>query len=131
MKKFAVLFVVGLFLVSGCGKKNQVTCTGTHEESGQKYSMTVTADIKDDKVSSVSAKLAFDNEDYAKSFCAMLGLTNSFAEEGDSKIEYTCDKKSITIKNFEAISESDGEPIIGLAKEEFIKGLQGEEFTCK
>lgn len=131
MKKVAILFVVGLFLVSGCGKKNQVTCTATQEENGQKYTMTITADMKDDKVSSVSAKMAFDSEDTAKSFCGILGLVNSMAEDEDSKVNYDCGKKSITIKNYEKLAESEGEEVKGLTKEEFIKGLEEEKFTCK
>ena len=131
MKKFAILFVVGLFLVSGCGKKNQVTCTAAQEEEGQKYTMTLTADIKDDKVSGVSAKMDFDNEDTAKSFCGILGLVNSMAEDENSKVNYDCGKKSITIKNYENLAESEGEEVTNISKEEFIKELEEEGFTCK
>lgn len=131
MKKVAILFVIGLFLVSGCGKKNQVVCTGSQEESGQKFTMKVTANIKDDKVSGISAKMTFDNEDMAKSFCGILGLANSMSEDSKNKIEFDCGKKSITIKNYEKLAESEGENVADLSKEDFIKAMEEEGLTCK
>ena len=133
MKKFAFLFVVGIFLVSGCGSnKNQVVCTGTQEEDGYKVDMKIEASIKDDKVSSVSATMAVDNEDMAKTLCGFLGLAKSMAEEDSTKIDYECKGKEIKIKNFDAMESTEENQVIGMSKADFIKAMEEEDgVTCK
>lgn len=132
MKKFAFLFVVGLFLLSGCGSnKNKVVCTGTQEEDGQKVEMKVEANLKDDKVSSVSAIMKLDNEDMAKTICGFLGLANSMAENESEKIDYDCNGTEIKIKNYDAMESSEEDKIVGLSKADFIKAMEEEELKCK
>lgn len=132
MRKFAFLFVVGLFLLSGCGSKgNQVVCTGTQEEDGQKVEMKVVADLKDDKVSAVSATMKLDSEEMAQTLCGFLGLANSMAESDSDKIDYDCDGKEIRIKNFDAMESSEDDKMVGLTKADFIKAMEEEELKCK
>ena len=133
MKKFAFLFVVGLFLVAGCGsKKNQVVCTGTEEEAGQKVEMKIEASLKDEKISSVSATLKLDDENTAQTYCSFLGLANSMAESDSEKIDYECKGKEIKIKNYESFEASeDGSTIVGLSKADFVEAMEAEGLKCK
>ena len=62
MKKYLFLLAAVLFLLVGCGKSNQVVCTGTQTESGISMKMTIKADIKDNKVSKAMAEISFDDK---------------------------------------------------------------------
>ena len=132
MKKFAFLFVVGLFLVAGCGSNgNKVVCTGTQAEDGLKVEMKIEASLKDDKVSSVSATMKLDNEETAQQFCSFMALANSMAEDESDKIDYECKGKEIKIKNYDAMDSSEDDKVVGLSKADFIKAMEDEALTCK
>ena len=138
MKKFGAFLFVSTLLLTGCGKNNKVTCSGTQEEGGKKFTTEITATLKDDKVNSLSSKMTFGDEESAKEYCGMLALASSFTSNENEKIDYKCDGKSVTINNFEnLVSDDDDDKIIGLTKQEFIDEMtksakeEGTEITCK
>lgn len=131
MKKLVFVLGLGLFLMTGCGKK-ELTCTGTVDEEGVKVNMEVTAKFKDDKVNEVSAVMSFDDEEMTKQYCSLFELANSFEEDETKKIKYTCKEKSIVFENYAQVVETDEEvKITGVTEEEFRKQMETLELTCK
>lgn len=61
MKKTLVLGIGALLLFTGCGS-NKVVCTQTTEEDGKKMKLQVTANMKDNKVSTVDATIKFEDD---------------------------------------------------------------------
>lgn len=133
MKKFAILLLVGLFFVVGCGKNNnKVVCKATTTEEGKTIKAEVVATLKNEKVSDVSATMVFDDESTAQAFCGLYGLANQYAEKETDKIDINCKGKTVKIKNFAKILDSEENSIIGLSKDEFIKQVETEDsFSCK
>ena len=131
MKKLVFVLGLGLFLMTGCGKK-ELTCTGTVDEEGVKVNMEVTAKFKDDKVNEVSAVMSFDDEEMTKQYCSLFELANSFEEDATKKIEYTCKEKSIEFKNYAQVVETDSDTkITNITEEEFKKEMENLELSCK
>ncbi len=132
MKKimFSIMVVGCVFLLTGCGLGNKVVCTGTTEESGYKVGMKVTATLKGNKVDKVSASMSFDNKETADTFCSILKLANTYAEDG-KKIDFSCSGKSITIKDYTQLVDSSDEKLSDITKEDFIKAMESEKLKCK
>lgn len=134
MKKFGAFLFVSTLLLTGCGQK-KVTCSATMEEGGKKVTTEVNANLKNDKVDSVSAKMTFDDESTAQETCGLLKLASSMSSDDSKKIDYKCDGKTITINNYNLLSEDDNK-MVGLTKEEFIDQMkksaeeEGIEFKC-
>ncbi|MCR5787685.1 MAG: hypothetical protein K6G37_01160 [Bacilli bacterium] len=129
MKKVAVLGLTSLFLLTGCGSKNNVVCTGSTNEGGEKISMKVTGSLKGDKIEKVSAKLTFGSKDKAKQYCSIFELANSMASDSKDKIDVKCSGKSIEFKDYTKVSSDDS--IIGASKADFIKAMEEQELKCK
>ena len=128
-KKIGALAVVSTLVLTGCGKKT-VTCSATQEDGGEKMTTEVVGTLKSNKIDSVKAKITFEKEETAKTYCSFLGLAST-ADDG-SKIDIKCDGKSITISNYEKLDSSD--KIIGLTKDEFISKMKesgGDKVSCK
>ena len=53
MKKILFLSILSLFLLTGCGKSNTITCTGTQDEDSIKVKSEIKAEIKDNKVTKI------------------------------------------------------------------------------
>lgn len=131
MKKYflVVLCAVLVFVVTGCGNKNQVKCTGSFSEGGMNMDAEVIADLDDaDKVVDVTAIMDLKDKDTASQFCSLYKM---FADE-EKGIEISCSGSKITIKGFSKLeAETEEDDVTGKAKEEFIKAMEEEEFTCK
>ena len=128
MKKYLLLLVVGLFLLAGCGKKADITCTGEMEEGGIKAKATYYAYLKDDKVNRVDMEMEIDDENTAKQTCQTMELLKTMSGDEAKDMVVKCSGKTVTIENFPA-DENDG--MIGVSKEEFIKAAEGQSLTCK
>lgn len=122
MKKTLVLGIGALLLFTGCGS-NKVVCTQTTEEDGKKMELQVTANMKDNKVSTVDATIKFEDDTTA----------SQFADDESKKIDVKCSGKSITIKNYDSVlASSDSEnKVTGLTKDEFIQKMTSEDENVK
>ncbi len=133
MKKYflVVLCALLLFVVTGCGSKNELRCTQSMNESGIKMDGEIIAEFdKDDKL--VDATVVYDlgDKDTATSWCAMFKMT----ENKDKGITVDCSGSKITMTGYaKAVEEEseDGEKILGKTKEEFKKYAEAEGMTCK
>ena len=134
MKKyFLVVFCAALlFVVTGCGSKNEMKCTGTMEENGQKVEAEVTAEFdKDDKLTTVTMVEDLGDKEKADQFCAMY---NAFASQMPEGVSVSCSGSKVTIKGFEKMDDEEEESVIGKSKEEFKKAMEEQsegKLTCK
>lgn len=130
MKKILFLSILSLFLLTGCGKSNTITCTGTKDEDSIKVKSEIKAEIKDNKVTNVTAKMEFDDSKTASTMCGIFNLANSMAEKDEDKFDYDCKDKTIIFKNYLKLlsSEKDKQEF---TKEEFVKIMEEEKLTCK
>ena len=95
MKKGILLGIAGLFILTGCG--NKVVCTGKIDESGTKAEAKITATIKSDKVSKVSAKMTFADEKTAKTVCTYADLANTLAEKKKIRLRLLAKEKLLLL----------------------------------
>ena len=130
MKKILFLSILSLFLLTGCGKSDTITCTGTQDEDTIKVKSEIKAEIKDNKVTNVTAKMEFDDSKAASTMCGIFNLANSMAENDEDKFDYDCKDKTITFKNYLKLlsSEQDKQEF---TKDEFIKIMEEAKLTCK
>ena len=129
-KYFLVVFcLVLLFVVTGCGNKNQVVCTQTETEGGVTVKGTVTVDFdKDDKLTDATAVYDIGNKTTADQYCALMKLV----ENPDKGVKVECSGSKVTIKGFaNADLDEDEEQVIGMTKADFIQKMQAEGLTCK
>ena len=150
MKKLQLGAVVGvsaLVLLTGCGGSgNKVNCTANFEEEGHKYKAEMIAELDNDKVKDLSASMTFESADDAdqfySSYQAIINMAKQYAEEGQEIPEIDIKKsgKTITISNYAALTSTidseDGEKLIGITKDEFIKKVEsmdedGVKWSCK
>ena len=132
MKKyFLVVFCVALlFVVAGCSKKNQVTCSATHTEDGITIKGEVVADLdKDNKITGATASYELNDETTAQQYCSLLKLM----ENTEKGVKVNCSGKKITIEGYANVDSEDenDKEIIGMTKEDFVKAMEEEEMTCK
>ena len=131
MKKYYLVLVCALLLllVTGCGNKNQVKCTGEFSESGINMGAEIIADLDaDDKI--VDATVVYDLKDstMASQYCSLFKL----AEDSDKGISVSCSGSKITITGYANMSDDDdSDGYLGVSKEDFIKAMEEEKFTCK
>ncbi len=130
MKKLVIFLccAVMLLVVTGCGKKNQVVCSKTAEEEGQKMTVEVTVDFdSSDKATNASMVYDFEDKTLAETFCNLF-------KESDQKDNISCSGTKITIKDLDAFEdeeEEDSEKVVGQSKEDVLKTAEEEGFTCK
>ena len=133
MKKyFLIVFCALLLVVTGCGNKNQVKCTGTTTEGGITVKAEVIADLDNDsKVKDVTAVMDLGNNDTANQFCSLYKMM----ENSENGVKVSCSGSKITIEgyaNIDADEDEEQKQIIGMTKEEFINTMSAEEgVTCK
>ena len=129
MKKYLFVLVCALLLlVTGCGNKNQVKCTGKDESTGMEAQ--IVADF-DDNSKLVDASVVYDvkDKDTVEQYCSLFKLM----ENTDKGVSVSCSGTKITIKGFAKMEadEDEEDSMIGKTKEEFIKAMEEEKFTCK
>lgn len=132
MKKYllALFCVMLLFVVTGCGSKNQVKCTGTQTESGITIKGEVIADLdNDNKITDATVVYDLGDKTTADQYCALFKLM----ENADKGVSVSCSGSKITIKGYANMEseDDDDDVLLGATKEEFIKAMEKENFTCK
>ena len=130
MKKYLLVVLCALLLVvvTGCGSKNTVVCSGKIEG----YEAELTAEFDDnDKLTTVTAVEDVGSKEAADQMCALSSL---FEAQG---VTVSCSGSKVTIKGFEKMTDSEDEDdvkMVGLTKEEFKKAMEEEsegQVTCK
>ena len=123
MKKLLIIFVV--LLLVGCAKSNDIICERNSIDD-YVYQEKVIATLDGDNIKSIKNELSFDKKEEASLYCESL---KSYKTYYDSKLDYECTKKKITINNFELLIEVDD--IIGSSKEDFISLMTDNKYACK
>ena len=130
MKKTLVMVFGALLLVSltGCGAKNQVKCTSTSTELGMEMKTEVIADLdKDNNIKALSATIDFGSKETANTMCSLYKLSE---QEG---LSVSCSGSKMTIKGYDKMisDEDDDVKLIGMSKDDFVKGMESQGATCK
>lgn len=107
MKKTLVLGLAGLFLVTGCG--NKVTCKS---DEG-----TVTASLKDNKVTKISMKIEAPSKSEAKAFCSLYKNAK-------------CSGKTVKIDDAASLMGISKSQLGKVTKDDFVKGMKSSGFKC-
>jgi hypothetical protein len=133
MKKYFLMVLCALLLlvVTGCGNKNQVVCTGSMSEGGVEVKAEMVAEFdKDDKLTTVTVTEDLGDKEKADQMCA---LFKAFVP-ADSGVDISCSGSKVTIKGYENMADDEEDKMIGMTKEEFKKAMQEETkgaVTCK
>ena len=133
MKKyFLVVFcALLLFVVTGCGNKNEVKCTGTMSEGGVNVTAEIIGEFDDnDKLTTVTMIEDLGDKEKADQMCA---LVKAFMP-ADSGVDVSCSGSKVTIKGYEKMADDEDEQVIGMTKEEFKQAMESEaegQVTCK
>ncbi len=133
MKKyFLVVFcALLLFVVTGCGNKNQVVCTGSMSEGGVEVKAEMVAEFdKDDKLTTVTVTEDLGDKEKADQMCA---LFKAFVP-ADSGVDISCSGSKVTIKGYENMADDEEDKMVGMTKEEFKAAMEKEaegSVTCK
>ena len=133
MKKYLLIVFCALLLVvvTGCGNKNQVKCTGTMSEGGVNISAEIIADFdENDKLVDATAIEDLGSKEKADQMCA---LFKAFMTE-DTGVDISCSGSKVTIKGYAKMDADEEDSMIGKTKEEFIKAMEDEgegKLTCK
>ena len=125
MKKYFLIAVVGILLLTGCGKSNQVTCTTSMEQGGISMKVSVIADLDgSEKVTKVAYEYDFGDAKSAESYCSLIKLSYSDAQ---------CSGSKITIPDATSMLEEGGKKVVGMTKDEFINYAKADStnVTCK
>ena len=157
MKKMflGIISIITILFVTGCGSKNQLVCTASINEQGQKYDAEMTVKFNDnDKVEKVSFIMTFSTEEEAKliyrEYEEMLKLAEQFAQQGQQMPQFDIknEGKKIIIEDYAAFVKlafegggQEGAPereakdeLIGMSKENFKKNMESDseaKWTCK
>ena len=132
MKKYLIVVFCALFAVAltGCGKKNQVTCSGTITEGGLTIKAEVVGDFDaNDKLTGATMVYDLGDKTTAEQYCTLFKMFES-SEKG---ISISCSGSKITIKGYAQMADEDSEEeLIGASKDDFIKAMQEQEgVTCQ
>ncbi len=130
MKKYFLVVVCALllFVVTGCGNKNQLKCTGSMEDSGLKINAEVVADFdENDKLTDATIVYDLGDSDTAKAWCSIF----EYMKDADKGIDVKCSGSKITITGYAKVADDDEESMVGKTKEEFKEAMAAEQITCK
>ena len=132
MKKHLLVVFCALLLVvvTGCGNKNQMKCTGTMNEGGVEIKAELIAEFDDnDKLSDATIIEDLGSKETADQYCGLFKLMN----DADKGIEVSCSGSKVTIKGYAKIDDEE-DSMIGKTREEFKKVIEEEsegKITCK
>ena len=120
MKKINLLVLIFLLMVTGCGKKNQIKCTGMIIDSDSNANTEVVGYFdKNDKLYDVTVIYDFENALSSKYLCALLESVDSF------KIDYVCKGTKVKINKFIDYNINlGGDDITGMSKMEFESSME-------
>ena len=129
MKKYLlVVFCVALlFIVTGCGNKNSVTCSGKMD--GNEAEVIAEFD-GNDKLTTITATQDLGSKESADQYCTLY----SSMLPADSGISVSCSGSKVTIKGFEKMMDDEEDSMVGMTKEQFKQAMEADsegQVTCK
>jgi len=125
MKKYFLIAVVGVLLLTGCGKSNQVVCSASLEEGGLSMKVALVGTLENDKISKVAYEYEFKDSATAEQYCSLIKLSYPDAQ---------CSGSKITIPDATGMLETGTDKkVIGMTKDEFISFAKADStgVTCK
>lgn len=131
MKKFLLIGISSLFLLTGCNS-NKIVCTEKIDENGINSELIVTASLNKNRVDKISATMTFENKAMADQVCGIFEKTNTFAEQESDMINLDCKDNVITFDDYSKLLNNDEEKVIGMKKADFIKMMEKNKgVSCK
>ena len=130
MKKYLLVSICALLLLAvGCGKKNQLNCSGKLSQNGATVKVEVNASLdKKDKITDATVIYDLGDKESANQYCNLFKMM----EDTDKGISIKCSGTKVTINGFaEAGSNADGNKIAGTSKKDFIKLMEDQNLSCK
>lgn len=125
MKKFSIIVLIfGLFLITGCGNGNKVTCKGTEQRENGLVNIKIVGTLKGDDIVRIDTTTTFENENDAKVYCDDLKTVNENVQSEELKTDYSCKGKSVTVKN-DSVKDS------GMTKTVFVESMENNAFACE
>ncbi len=141
-RKYLILILLSLVLISGCDKKKTLTCTKTEKETGMNLTTTTTTNFKNDKITSIklelNAKLDSTYVKYKDTIKTSLeqqysiykdekGVTyHTSAKDDTIKFNLIVDNKAISKETRKNLNISNNE-----GYEKSKKSLENDGYTCK
>lgn len=125
MKKInKFLLVGGLIILTGCGKKDTLTCSKEQPFSTATLNTEIVTTFKKGYVteSETTIVASFDSEDAAASF------EKNYTDKEDYTVNR--DGSKVTVKNVKKVSESSAKAEEN-SKEKFKQYLEDNDFICK
>jgi hypothetical protein len=119
MKKYAVLGLASLFLLTGCGK-SKIECNRDMTSYGVKMNLNVVATFKGKKATNVDYVLTFENETLAKAACSKYSSAK-------------CKGKTLTLSLDDYAKEFNAKKpdINKMTKDDFKDTFEASGFECK
>ncbi len=115
---FLIIFVFAL-LLTGC-EATSLKCTATYNDT-IKYSVKITANIKNKRISNATLRMTFKNSEDASNMCDINKLNMN------KNVTVSCYEKEVIIRNYEHMITNDNN---GITKDDFIKQLKDQGFKC-
>lgn len=113
-----VLFIFTMYL-TGC-ESTSLKCTATYNDT-IKYSVKITSNIKNNKISNAKLRMTFKNSEDATNMCDLNKLNSS------KNVTISCYEKEVIIRNYEYMFSDSKD---GISKDDFIKQLKAQGFKC-
>lgn len=120
MKKIKLIMLLfTIFILTGC--TSTITCKASYKDN-IKYDIKISAESKDDKITSATAKLKFKDKDSAKEMCKIRKLLHS------DKVQIICEEKKIIINNYQNVLLEVNEK--SMSKKQFVERLEKDGYKC-
>ena len=112
-----VMLVTVVLLLTGC-EATSLKCTATYDDT-IKYSVKITANIKNKKVSNATLRMTFKNSEDASNMCELNKLNTN------KNVLVSCYEKEVIIRNYENLLSASSN---GITKDDFVKELKAQGF---
>ena len=125
MKKYFLIAVVSILLLTGCGKNSQVVCSAELEEGGLYMKVSLVGTLEKDKISKVAYEYEFKDSSTVEQNCKLIQQMYPDAK---------CSGKKITIPDATGmLANGNDRKIIGMTRDEFISFAKSDsmDVTCK
>lgn len=141
MKRRVVLILLAMFLVTGCGKEEIISCTKTitYEEYGSIVDKTE-ATFKSNKLRYINIERTFDfhNEQLASENKEIVDMSVLSYKAYGYEAKASINGKTIVLvatRNISDMTQDDNDAVLNISKDttkdEFISTMEEDKYTCK
>lgn len=120
MKKGMVLGLASLFILTGCGSKNKITCTQTMSEDGVKLTSKIIGYVDGNKIKSIDYEFDAGSKEMAQLICSMYDKAKCSGSTAKISGDDALDMAGIT-----------SDDLAKLTKAEFKKEMESGGYKCK